>query len=87
MCGKKDKLTCHALDHHGDGHSGGEPVGVEDDVGDEARLGPGEVLHRPLPAADPLLAGPRRELVTDRRVARDPAYEGDNSTYFVRDKE
>ena len=49
-------------------------MGVEDDVGEEARLGPGEVLHRPLPAADPLLAGAGRELVTDRWVARDPAY-------------
>ena len=47
---------------------------VEDDVGEEARLGPGEVLHRPLPAADPLLASAGGELVPDRRVARDPAY-------------
>ena len=46
---------------------------VEHDVGDEAGLGPGQVLHGPLPAADALLAGTRRELVADGRVARDPA--------------
>ena len=72
-------LTRHALDHHGDGHSGGEAVRVEDDVGDEAGLGPGQVLHRPLPAADALLAGARRELVPDRRVARDPETDADPS--------
>ena len=65
-------LTRHALDHHGDGHSRGEPVRVEDDVRVEAGLCPGQVLDRPLPAADALLAGARRELVADGRVARDP---------------
>ena len=53
---------------------------VEHDVRDEAGLGPGQVLHGPLPAADALLAGTRRELVADGRVARDPA--GHNSTDF-----
>ena len=45
-------LARHTLDHHGDGHAGGEAVGVEQDVGEEAALRPGEVLYGPLLAAD-----------------------------------
>lgn len=63
------RLPGHALDHHGDGHSRREAVGVEQDVGNEPRLRERQVLRRPLLGADALLPGAGRELVAHCWVA------------------
>jgi len=64
-------LSCHALDKHPDGHARREGVGVDDDVGGEARLAKGHVDVGPLDTAHTLLTVTRGKLVTDRGLARE----------------
>ena len=64
------RLAGHRLDHHSNGHTAGEAVRIENNVGKHAVGRPGDVLAGPLLAADSLLAGARGKLVADRGVAR-----------------
>lgn len=53
----------HALDHHGDGHTGGEAVRVKHNVWDETRFREWEVLGYPLLGTNSLLTSTGCELV------------------------
>lgn len=55
----------HYFDHHGDCHSGGEAVRVENDVGDETGFREREVFGGPFLGADAFLTGAAGEFVTD----------------------
>ncbi|GIX64659.1 uncharacterized protein BcabD6B2_40940 [Babesia caballi] len=69
-------LPSHALDELADGHAGGEPVGVEDDVGGDAGLQKGHVLGGPGHGENALLAVPAGELVAHDGIAHDAELDG-----------